>query len=84
MDGVAISDPALSIIQRIAILKKKMQDVRKTYVMVKAEMASIDRRKKKLRRRDREIKKNVQKQMQQQQHNLQLLVQADEKLQSLL
>lgn len=53
--------------QRISLLKKKIQDLRKTYNMIKTELASIDRRRKKLRRREREIKKNVQKQLQQQQ-----------------
>lgn len=44
--------------QRIALLKKKIQDLRKTYNMIKTELASIDRRRKKLRRREREMKKN--------------------------
>lgn len=44
--------------QRIALLKKKIQDLRKTYNMIKTELASIDRRRKKLRRRERELKKN--------------------------
>lgn len=43
--------------QRIALLKKKIQDLRKTYNMIKTELASIDRRRKKLRRREREMKK---------------------------
>lgn len=64
--------------QRIALLKKKIHDLRKTYLMIKSELASIDRRRKKLRRREREIKKNVQKQLQQQQHNQQILIQVDE------
>lgn len=50
--------------QRIELLRKKIQDLRKTYNMVKNELASIDRRRKKLRRREREKK---QQQMQQQQ-----------------
>lgn len=44
--------------QRIALLKKKIQDLRKTYNMIKTELASIDRRRKKLRRREREMKKS--------------------------
>lgn len=63
------SDPAMNSTQRISLLKKKIQDLRKTYNMIKTELASIDRRRKKLRRREREIKKNVQKQLQQQQHH---------------
>ncbi|GAB0088204.1 uncharacterized protein DMENIID0001_025950 [Sergentomyia squamirostris] len=54
-------DPALNSSQRIAILKKKIQELRKTYNQIKAELASIDRRRKKLRRRERENKKNQQK-----------------------
>ncbi|KAL5286484.1 ARID4B family protein [Megaselia abdita] len=50
--------------QRIDLLRKKIQELRKTYNMVKNELASIDRRRKKLRRREREKK---QQQMQQQQ-----------------
>uniref|UniRef100_W4VRS1 Putative dna-binding bright/brcaa1/rbp1 n=1 Tax=Corethrella appendiculata TaxID=1370023 RepID=W4VRS1_9DIPT len=52
-------DPALSSNQRISILKKKIQELRKTYNSIKAELASIDRRRKKLRRRERENKKNA-------------------------
>lgn len=63
--------------QRISLLKKKIQDLRKTYNMIKTELASIDRRRKKLRRREREIKKNVQKQLQQQQHQQNLLQQCN-------
>uniref|UniRef100_A0A6B2EC35 Putative mucin-5ac n=1 Tax=Phlebotomus kandelakii TaxID=1109342 RepID=A0A6B2EC35_9DIPT len=54
-------DPALNSSQRISILKKKIQELRKTYNQIKAELASIDRRRKKLRRRERENKKNQQK-----------------------
>ncbi|XP_055528529.1 AT-rich interactive domain-containing protein 4A isoform X2 [Wyeomyia smithii] len=52
-------DPALNSAQRIAILKKKIQELRKTYNAIKAELASIDRRRKKLRRRERENKKQA-------------------------
>lgn len=44
--------------QRIVVLKKKIQELRKTYNMLKSELASIDRRRKKYRRRERE-KKNT-------------------------
>ncbi|XP_031640505.1 AT-rich interactive domain-containing protein 4B [Contarinia nasturtii] len=73
-------DPDMNSSQRITLLKKKIQDLRKTYIMVKTELASIDRRRKKLRRREREMKKNVQKQLQQQlqqQQNQQILVQVE-------
>lgn len=55
---IEISDPAMNSNQRITLLKKKIQDLRKTYNMIKTELASIDRRRKKLRRREREMKKN--------------------------
>nr|CAD7430206.1 unnamed protein product [Timema monikensis] len=42
--------------QRIALLQHKLQELRKTYINVKAELACIDRRRKKLRRREREGK----------------------------
>ena len=66
-------DPSMNSNQRIAILKKKIQDLRKTYNMIKTELASIDRRRKKLRRREREMKKNNQKQLQQQQQSQQIV-----------
>lgn len=52
-------DPALNSAQRVAILKKKIQELRKTYNAIKTELASIDRRRKKLRRRARENKKQA-------------------------
>lgn len=61
---MSTADPALNSHQRISLLNKKIQDLRKTYTMIKAELASIDRRRKKLRRRERENKKNQQKQQQ--------------------
>lgn len=58
-------DSALNSHQRIAILNKQIDDLRKTYNMIKTELASIDRRRKKLRRRERENKKQQQMKMQQ-------------------
>uniref|UniRef100_A0A182PQD3 ARID domain-containing protein n=1 Tax=Anopheles epiroticus TaxID=199890 RepID=A0A182PQD3_9DIPT len=52
-------DPSLNSNQRIVIIKKKIQELRKTYNSIKAELASIDRRRKKLRRRERENKKQA-------------------------
>ncbi|KAG4067106.1 hypothetical protein HA402_000097 [Bradysia odoriphaga] len=57
-------DSALNSHQRIAILNKQIDDLRKTYNMIKTELASIDRRRKKLRRRERENKKQQQMKMQ--------------------
>ncbi|XP_066993886.2 microtubule-associated protein futsch isoform X2 [Anabrus simplex] len=48
--------PELDGSQRIALLQQKLQELRKTYMNVKAELACIDRRRKKLRRREREEK----------------------------
>lgn len=49
-------DPSMNPDQRIAILLKQIQDLRKTYNMIKGDLASIDRRRKKMRRREREKK----------------------------
>ncbi|KAK6635234.1 hypothetical protein RUM44_000485 [Polyplax serrata] len=50
-------DPELDATQRIALLEQKLQECRKTYMNVKSKLASIDRRRKKLRRREREALK---------------------------
>ncbi|XP_053662543.1 mucin-19 [Anopheles marshallii] len=52
-------DPSLNSNHRIGIIRKKIQELRKTYNVIKAELASIDRRRKKLRRRERENKKQA-------------------------
>uniref|UniRef100_A0A182M7D4 ARID domain-containing protein n=1 Tax=Anopheles culicifacies TaxID=139723 RepID=A0A182M7D4_9DIPT len=52
-------DPSLNSNHRIGIIRKKIQELRKTYNAIKAELASIDRRRKKLRRRERENKKQA-------------------------
>uniref|UniRef100_A0A1I8MYT3 SH3 domain-containing protein n=1 Tax=Musca domestica TaxID=7370 RepID=A0A1I8MYT3_MUSDO len=57
-------DPSLSSDQCIAILLKQIQDLRKTYNIIKTDLASIDRRRKKLRRREREKKQLMQNQQQ--------------------
>lgn len=51
-----LSDPNQSSNQRINILVKKIQELKKTYLMIKNEMNAKDRRRKKLRRRERENK----------------------------
>ena len=48
------TDPELDGSQRIAVLQQKLSDLRKTYNAVKVELATIERRRKKLRRRERE------------------------------
>lgn len=52
-------DPNLSSNQRINILTRKIQELKKTYLMIKNEMNAKDRRRKKLRRRERENKKQA-------------------------
>lgn len=42
--------------QKINTLVKKIQELKKTYIMIKNEMNAKDRRRKKLRRRERENK----------------------------
>lgn len=59
--SLCLLDPNMSSNQRINILEKKIQDLRKTYVMIKNEMSAKDRRRKKLRRRERENKKQTAK-----------------------
>lgn len=49
-------DPNMNPNQRIAILNKTIAELRQTYNMIKNELLSIDRRRKKLRRREREKK----------------------------
>lgn len=41
---------------RISLLEKKIQDLRKTYMMIKNEMNAKERRRKKMRKRERENK----------------------------
>ncbi|XP_067634582.1 AT-rich interactive domain-containing protein 4B [Eurosta solidaginis] len=57
-------DPSMGSEQSIAIIMKQIQELRKTYNTIKADLASIDRRRKKLRRREREKKQLVQNQQQ--------------------
>ncbi|KAK2584984.1 hypothetical protein KPH14_008515 [Odynerus spinipes] len=57
--------PELDGSQRIAVLQQKLTELRKTYNAVKVELAGIERRKKKLRRREREATKAAKAEMQQ-------------------
>jgi Ras-related protein Rab-1A len=50
-------DPSLNSGQRIAVLQQKLSELRKTYAEVKAELAAVERRRKKIRRREREGKR---------------------------
>ncbi|XP_024938788.1 AT-rich interactive domain-containing protein 4A isoform X2 [Cephus cinctus] len=58
-------DPELDGSQRIAVLQQKLSELRKTYNAVKVELAGIERRRKKLRRREREAMKAAKAEMQQ-------------------
>lgn len=58
-------DPELDGGQRIAVLQQKLTELRKTYNAVKVELAGIERRRKKLRRREREAMKAAKAEMQQ-------------------
>lgn len=51
-----VVDPSLDSSQRIAVLQQKLSELRKAYADVKAELATVERRRKKLRRREREGK----------------------------
>lgn len=51
---MVIVAPELDASQRIALLQQTLQELRKTYASVKQQLACIDRRRKKLRRRERE------------------------------
>ncbi|KAL1501119.1 hypothetical protein ABEB36_006504 [Hypothenemus hampei] len=50
-------DPSLDSSQRIAVLQQKLNELRKTYAQVKSELAAVERRRKKLKRRDRDAMK---------------------------
>ncbi|CAH2045354.1 unnamed protein product, partial [Iphiclides podalirius] len=50
-------DPSWDCQKRINVLTSRLADLRKTYHSVKAELAAIDRRRKKLRRKEREAVK---------------------------
>ncbi|XP_034942591.1 LOW QUALITY PROTEIN: AT-rich interactive domain-containing protein 4B [Chelonus insularis] len=58
-------DPELDGSQRIAVLQQKLAELKKTYNLVKIELAAIERRRKKLRRREREAMKAAKAEMQQ-------------------
>ncbi|KAG5684432.1 hypothetical protein PVAND_013666 [Polypedilum vanderplanki] len=49
-------DPNMPSCHRISLLEKKIQDLRKTYMMIKNEMNAKERRRKKMRKRERENK----------------------------
>lgn len=44
----------MSSTERISFLQEKLQEVRKYYLSLKSEVASIDRRRKRLKKKERE------------------------------
>lgn len=44
----------MSSTERISFLQKKLQEIRKYYMSLKSEVASIDRRRKRLKKKERE------------------------------
>lgn len=56
-----ILDPNMPTSQRINILEKKIQDLRKAYLLIKNEMSAKERRRKKMRKRERENKQKASK-----------------------
>ncbi|KAF7277893.1 hypothetical protein GWI33_009146 [Rhynchophorus ferrugineus] len=56
-------DPSLDSAQRIAIIQQKLTELRKTYADVKAELAIVERRRKKIRRKEREALKSAKQEM---------------------
>ncbi|KAI8425026.1 hypothetical protein MSG28_006909 [Choristoneura fumiferana] len=53
-----VADPSWDSQTRINVLTTRLADLRKAYHSVKAELAAIDRRRKKLRRKEREGNKH--------------------------
>lgn len=56
---IIFTDPNLDGNQRITILQQNLSELRKTYNAVKSELAAIERRRKKLKRREREGKRQT-------------------------
>ncbi|KTF95153.1 hypothetical protein cypCar_00043462 [Cyprinus carpio] len=44
----------MSSLERIAFLQEKLQDIRNHYLLLKSEVASIDRRRKRMKKKERE------------------------------
>lgn len=51
---LAATDPELDASQRITLLQDKLRDLRTTYTTLKAQVVLIDRRRKKLKRKDKD------------------------------
>lgn len=49
----------MSSTERISFLQEKLQEIRKYYMSLKSEVATIDRRRKRLKKKDREGKVEV-------------------------
>lgn len=49
----------MSSLEKIAFLQAKLQDIRNHYLSLKSEVASIDRRRKRMKKKERESKFSV-------------------------
>lgn len=49
----------MSSLEKIAFLQEKLQDIRNHYLLLKSEVASIDRRRKRMKKKERESKFSV-------------------------
>lgn len=56
LTGLCSSDEldSMSSTERISFLQEKLQEIRKYYMSLKSEVASIDRRRKRLKKKERE------------------------------
>uniref|UniRef100_A0A669F181 AT-rich interactive domain 4A n=1 Tax=Oreochromis niloticus TaxID=8128 RepID=A0A669F181_ORENI len=50
---------SMSSTERISFLQEKLQEIRKYYMTLKSEVASIDRRRKRLKKKEREVRNSV-------------------------
>lgn len=49
----------MSSLERISFLQEKLQDIRNHYLSLKSEVASIDRRRKRMKKKERESESGV-------------------------
>ena len=52
-------DPDMNATERISKLQKTIEDLRKTYLNIKGDLNAIERRRKKIRRKERERNQNT-------------------------
>ena len=49
-----LTDPNMDQTERISTIQKKLEELRKTYLNIKGDLSAIERRRKKIRRKERE------------------------------